>query len=440
MAQAAALVKTEAEQRLAAEWAEAKARLAGPANLREAAYRRFEVAGLPNRRVEEWKYTDLRALMRDAKPLALPPDQATLARAAGAGGIASGIDAHRVAIVNGFAAPPAPDAAAADPGIVISEIFAYLADPQLASLNQLGGTLPADDVAVALNTAFMSGGVVIQIARDALTERPIHVAHLFSGTTAAAVYPRSLVVVEPGAHLTLIETFEGPAGIDYQVNAALELIIGDGAEVERIRIVGEGSEALHLSSIGITLGAGATYNDFTLMSGGAVVRNQAFVRCGGQDARIALRGVSLLRGKQHADTTLVLDHRVSGCESREVFRSVLDDRSRNVFQGKIVVQPGAQKTDARMVSNALLLSPDAEADNKPELEIFADDVQCGHGATAGALDENLKFYLMARGIPAAEAETLLIQSFVGEVIDAVAHEGMRDVLATATESWLRARM
>ncbi|MEZ5788785.1 MAG: Fe-S cluster assembly protein SufD [Xanthobacteraceae bacterium] len=439
MAQAT-LVKTEAEQRLAAEWAEAKTRLAGPANLREAAFRHFETAGLPNRRVEEWKYTDLRALMREAKPLALPPDRATLARAADGGRILSGIEAHRFTIVNGFLAPPAPDAPAADPGIMTSELFAYLADPQLASLNQLGGTLPADDVAVALNTAFMSGGVVIQVARDALTERPVHIAHVFSGAAAAAVYPRSLVVVEPGARLTLIETFDGPAGVDYQVNAALELIVGEGAEVERIRIVGEGSDALHLSSIGLTLGAGAIYNDFTLVTGGAVVRNQAFVRCGGQDARVGLRGVSLLRGKQHADTTLVLDHRVSGCESREVFRSVLDDRSRNVFQGKIIVQPDAQKTDARMVSNALMLSPDAEADNKPELEIFADDVQCGHGATAGALDENLKFYLMARGIPAAEAETLLIQSFVGEVIDAIAHEGMREVLAAAVETWLRARI
>lgn len=440
MAQAAALVKTEAEQRLAAEWAAAKARLAGPAKLREAAYSRFETAGLPSRRVEEWKYTDLRALMRDAKPLATAPDQATLARAADAGAIVASVEAHRIAIVNGFLAPQAPDAAAADPGITTCDLFAYLADPKRATADQLGGTLPADDIAVALNTAFMTGGVVIQVAREAAAERPIHIAHAFSGTTAAAVFPRSLVIVEPGARLTLIETFEGPAGIDYQVNAALELVIGDGAEVERIRIIDEGSDTLHLSSIGLSLGKGAVYNDFTLTTGGAVVRNQSFVRCGGQEARIGLRGVSLLRARQHADTTLVLDHRVPGCESREVFRSVLDDRSRNVFQGKIIVQPDAQKTDARMVSNALMLSPDAEADNKPELEIFADDVQCGHGATAGAIDENLKFYLMARGIPAAEAETLLIQSFVGEVIDAVRHERMREVLAAAAERWLRARM
>ena len=153
-----------------------------------------------------------------------------------------------------------------------------------------------------------------------------------------------------------------------------------------------------------------------------------------------LAGASLQRGTQHADTTLVLDHAVGGCTSREVFKAVLDDESRNVFQGKIVVRQNAQKTDARMMTRALLLSDDAEADSKPELEIFADDVQCGHGATAGALDENLKFYLMARGIPEHEAEALLIQSFVGDAIETIAHDGLRDALMFATVRWLGARV
>jgi Fe-S cluster assembly protein SufD len=433
------LLRTDAEQRIAAEWAGAKARLPGLASLREAAFGRFEAMGLPHRRIEEWKYTDLRTLMHEAKPLALAPGAAALARARDAGRIAAGIDAQRIVIANGVIVPDLSDLSA-EPGLTLRDLFASLADPQLTAAHPLGATLPADDIAVALNTAFMSGGVFVRVGKDAGVARPIHLAHIFAGESAAAMFPHSLVVVEPGARLTLIETFEGPAGRDYQVNAALEIHIGDGAEVERIRIVGEGSDALHLSSIGVVLGAGATYNDFTLTTGGAVVRNQSFVRCAGAGSTIGLRGVSMLRGKQHADTTLVLDHAVGGCESREVFRSVLDEKSRNVFQGKIVVRQDAQKTDARMVSNALLLSPDAEADNKPELEIFADDVQCGHGATAGALDENLKFYLMARGIPAPEAETLLIQSFVGEVIDAVAHEAMRDVLAAAAQAWLRARI
>src|SRR5262249_39727460 len=160
-------------------------------------------------------------------------------------------------------------------------------------------------------------------------------------------------------------------------------------------------------------------NDFSFIIGGAITRNQLFVRCAGENTTVALRGANLLKARQHADTSLVLEHAVPGCTSREVFKSVLDGESQGAFQGKIIVRPGAQKSDARMMTNALLLSESAEADNKPELEIFADDVQCGHGATAGSLDEHLKFYLMARGIPEPEAESLLIQAFVGEAIEAI---------------------
>jgi Fe-S cluster assembly protein SufD len=146
-----------------------------------------------------------------------------------------------------------------------------------------------------------------------------------------------------------------------------------------------------------------------------------------------------LCGKEHVDTTLYIRHAAVGCESREQFKTVLDDESHGVFQGKIVVEPHAQKTDAKMMTRALLLSDEAEADNKPELEIFADDVVCGHGATASALDPGLKFYLMSRGIPEQEAEALLIQAFIGEVVEEIAHEGIREALMNAAIAWLRAR-
>src|SRR5207237_6169130 len=151
---------------------------------------------------------------------------------------------------------------------------------------------------------------------------------------------------------------------------------------------------------------------------------QLFLRCAGEGSNVRIAGANLLKDRQHVDSTLVLDHVARGCESREVFKSGLEDESRAVFQGKIVVKPQAQKTDGKMMTQALLLSEKAEADNKPELEIFADDVQCGHGATAGALDEELKFYLMARGIPPAEAEAMLIQAFFGEAIDVMEHAGL----------------
>ena len=168
-------------------------------------------------------------------------------------------------------------------------------------------------------------------------------------------------------------------------------------------------------------------------------RGQAFVRFDGEGTIAGIRGASLLKGRQHADTTLVADHAAADCTSREVFKSVLDEEARNVFQGKITVRPHAQKTDAKMSTHALLLSDKAEADNKPELEIFADDVQCGHGATSGALDEDLLFYLKARGIPPKEAEALLIQAFVGEAVEGIEHAGLRDALIDHVVAWVATR-
>ena len=184
----------------------------------------------------------------------------------------------------------------------------------------------------------------------------------------------------------LIESHEGAADTDYQVNAALELVVGDEAHVDHVKLIGEGAKALHVSTLLAAIGAHARFNTFTFTTGGAVVRNQMFIRFDGVETVAGIRGATLLQKRQHADTTLIADHVAVGCQSRELFKSVLDGDSRAVFQGKIIVRPGAQKTDAKMMTQALLLSDRAEADNKPELEIFADDVQCGHGATAGALD------------------------------------------------------
>ena len=194
-----------------------------------------------------------------------------------------------------------------------------------------------------------------------------------------------------------------------------------------------------MSSLLASIGARARINTFAFTADAQLVRNQKFIRLAGEGTKAGIRGVSLLRGKEHVDTTLLIEHAARACESREQFKSVLDGESHGVFQGKIVVQPHAQKTDAKMLTRALLLSDMAEADNKPELEIFADDVVCGHGATAGALDPGLKFYLMSRGIPEKESEALLIEAFIDETIEEIAHEGIRDALKFAALKWLGTR-
>lgn len=430
------LIKNAAEQQFSAQWEEAKTRLPGPPSLREAAFRRFEAKGLPNRRVEEWKYTDLRAAIREAKPLAGPPDAASKRRAKEAGALLAALDCRRLVFVDGIFVPEASDLSQLEPGLTIGSLAEALASGA-ALTRQIGKVVPSEDPALALNTSFMSDGALVHVAAGSRIARPLHLVFV-TASNNTSVFPRSLVVVEKGAALTLVESHEG-WGSDSQVNTALELVIGDQAEVDHLKITTGDAAVLHVSSLIASVGADARYNDFAFTTGGAVVRNQLFIRCDGRDSILNLRGATLLRGRQHADTTLILDHTVGGCTSREVYKSVIDDEAHGVFQGKIIVRPHAQKTDAKMMTRALLLTETAEANAKPELEIFADDVQCGHGATAGALDEDLLFYLRARGIPMKEAEALMIQAFVGEAIDEVAHEGLREAVMGAALEWLQAR-
>ncbi len=435
-------IKTAAETALAETFAAARRALPGAASvaaLREDAFRRFETDGLPHRRIEDWKYTDLRALMREAKPLAGAPDAAAKARAASAAAARAWIEARRLLFVDGAFVPELSDLADLEAGLTIRSLAETLAagDPQITA--HLGKVAPTGDVAVALNTAFMGDGAVIHVAAGAALARPIHLVFINAGSEPAAVFIRSLVVIERGARAMVVETHGGAGAGQHQVNAALELKVGDEAHVDHVKITGAGAGALHVSTLMAAIGAHARFNEFLFTAGADVVRNQLFVRFAGEGTIAGIRGASLLRGRQHADTTLLADHAVGGCTSRQVFKSVLDQESHGVFQGKIVVRPRAQKTDAKMATHALLLSDTAEAVNKPELEIFADDVQCGHGATSGALDQDLLFYLGARGIPAKEAEALLIQAFVGEAVEGIEHAGLRDALMDQVVAWLKRR-
>ena len=433
------LVKTTAEQQLAAEWQGAKGRFPGAARLREDAFRRFEAQGLPNRRVEEWKYTDLRALMREAAPLAAPPDAAAKERARGAGKILGDVECRRLVFVDGVFVRELSELDGLEAGLSIRPMAEALAagDPLIDA--HLGKVIRAErDVALALNTAFMGDGALIRIAAGAMLDRPLHLLFVTASDRPASVFTRSLAVIEKGARAMLIESHE-TLGHDGQLNAALELVVGDDAHFDHVKLIGEGAQTLHVSTLMAAIGARARFNDFTFTTGGGVVRNQLYLRFDGEGTTAGIRGASLLGGSQHADTTVVADHAKGGCLSREVFKTVLEGQSRGVFQGKIIVRPDAQKTDAKMMTQALLLSEEAEANNKPELEIFADDVQCGHGATAGALDKDLLFYLKARGIPPKDAEALLIQAFVGEAIEGIEHAGLREILMEAVVAWLRAR-
>jgi Fe-S cluster assembly protein SufD len=434
---AEARIRTPAEQTLAAAIETARSRVPGKgavARLRQEAANAFLQGGLPHRRIEEWKYTDLRAVMREAAPLAGPADAKAVAAARALDPL-PGLDAWKIVLVNGGFVAELSDLKKLEPGLAVRP----LAQALVGGVARLGGIAPDSyDAVLALNTALFTDGAVIEVAAGAKIARPIHVVHVFAGA-AAATFARTLVVVGEGAQATVIESFVGPDGIAYQTNSAIEIYAATGAKVDYVRVQAEGDAALHLATTLAEIGAGTRIATCALTTGAALTRNSMTLRLNGENTESLLAGATLLRGRQHADTTLVVDHALPGGTSRELFKSALDDDSRGVFQGRIVVRPDAQKTDARMMTGALLLGEGAEADNKPELEIFADDVQCGHGATAGALDENLLFYLRARGIPRKEAEALMVESFVGEAIDTIAHEGVRERLAERARAWLAAR-
>ncbi|MEP9366642.1 Fe-S cluster assembly protein SufD [Xanthobacter sp. VNH20] len=439
---AIAAIKTEAETGLMEAYSAARHSLPGGRAIsaaRNEAFDAFALGGLPHRRLEAWKFTDLRRLVKDAKPIAPPPDAAAFEAAARAGQDLGGLGFRRISIVDGAFAPALSDLEGLEAGVTIRPLASALAADESVLSCDIGPVLPANEPTLLLNTAFAADGAVIEVADGVVVERPFHLMFVTTGAAPTAVYTRSLVVLGQGARATLVESHEGPEQSDYQVNAVVKVELGDDARLDHVKVVREGNAALHVATLLADVGARAHFSAFGFLVGGALVRNQLFVRLAGVETVAELSGVSLLAGRQHGDTTLSIDHAAPGSTSRETFKAVVDDAAQAVFQGKIAVRQQAQKTDARMMSRALLLSAEAEVYSKPELEIFADDVQCGHGATTGTLDDQLKFYLMARGIPAKEAEALLIQAFVGEVVETIAHEGLREGLSAVTLAWLGER-
>jgi Fe-S cluster assembly protein SufD len=437
-----ALAKTGTERAPSDIFAVARDRLPGAGKIAEArrqAFEAYERAGLPHRRIEEWKYTDLRVLMREVLPPAPEPDAAALKRAAAALELHAIAGVRRLVLVDGVFAPKLSDTADLEKGLNIRTLCEVLEAGDSALQAQLLAPENSDAM-VALNSAMMTDGVVIEVADGAALTQPLHIVHIAGGAEPAAMFTRSLLRIGRAASATVVESFIAADGAKaYQVHDFLVVSIGDGARLDHVRLIEDGREAFNISSAVVTLGANAHFNTFGMTSGSNVSRYQPVIAFAGEGSRVEANGVNLLNGRQHADTTLLLDHAVPNCASREIFRAVIDDRGHSVFQGRIIVRPHAQKTDAKMMTRALLLSDEAEADNKPELEIFADDVTCGHGATAGALDESLLFYLRARGLSEKEAQALLIQAFVGEAIESIANDALRELAISAAERWLAAR-
>ena len=437
-----AQIRTPAEKALISLYESERDRLPGnePVKaLRSANFAEFERAGLPHRRIESWHYTDLRSQLREAAPLFAEGSsefEDSLRHAQ-----PSVPDGYALVLLDGIFVPELSDLDELPGSVSVRSLADVLASGDANLVERLAPKgLGAGDPALGLNAALMQGGVVVDVAAGAEVAKPLIILSVMSAGAVHAAYHRSLVRVGAGAKLTLFEIVDAVEIGSNQQNGALVLDMSDGAKVEHLtRISRQGADAIIINSVLATLGAKCHYDGFALIADGGLVRRQIFLRFDGEHSNAGIRGLSLLSGKRHADTTLVVDHAVPHCTSREYFKHIISDEATGVYQGKVIVRPHAQKTDGAMKSRALLLSDSASMFNKPELEIFADDVVCGHGATVAQLDEDQLFYLRSRGLPRAEAEQLLLEAFAKEAVDNVRNDGARERLMTYVSDWLAAR-
>jgi Fe-S cluster assembly protein SufD len=438
-------VRTPAEMALTDAFEASKGLLVGNkdvSRLREDSFRAFSACGLPHRHMESWHYTDLRALMRDGLPLAAAPDPAARNALRNQLGGAK-LPAPRLVLADGFFLPEFSSGLPS--GLTVRPLSSVLTEgpPELIALLAAQDVVSQDPL-VCLNAALMQDGVVIEIAPGAAIPEPIHVIHAGASLAPVARFCRSLLVLGAGASAHLVESYrpEGsvlapPAG---QTNSCLIILIGDGATLSHTcAFTSKLPRSFCIESVMARIGAEANFESFALISGIGFMRRQMFVRFEGAQSEARLSGVSLLGGREHADTTVRVEHAAQACRSRETFRYILDDQATGVFQGRINVAQGAQKTDGKMLCKSILLSDMATMNTKPELEIFADDVACGHGATCGGLDADQLFYLQTRGLPVAQAEALMLEGFAGELVDGVQHKVVAAQLRGAIGTWLAGR-
>lgn len=394
--------------------------------LRRKAVENAERTGLPGVRTEAWKFTNLNALK------ALEPVAATgTAEIARLSSFAD-LDAAELHLSNGTLTrvddlPEGVEMVGlADPDDAPDWVSEYL--------GSVAETAPHPFTAI--NTAAFAGGVALRIRKGAAVETPILLlVDTQAGAETVAAHPRVLVVLEDGAMADLVEVHTGTGA--YVNNAVTELVIGKDARLGHYKLQAESGEAFHIAMTAARCAANSTYDNFALSTGAALSRNEIRATLAGRHIEYRINGGYLACGDQHMDTATFIDHAEPDCASHELYKGVLADRAHGVFQGKILVRPDAQKTDGYQMNRALLLSREAEINSKPELEIYADDVKCSHGATVGELEDDQLFYLMARGIPEERARAILVAAYVDEAVDHIQREPIREAFRAAAADWMQ---
>jgi Fe-S cluster assembly protein SufD len=405
---------------------------------REQAMARFMEVGFPSARLEEWRFTDVKPITQE--PFNLAPARedhgVTSERVAR---YLIGSDRRQTAVfVNGHYAPDL-STAELPAGVALGSMRTALKrDPEL--LERHLGRYASDErnPFTALSTAFAYDGAFVHVGRNVTMEAPLQLIFVTVPEEGKSYlsHPRNLVVVEDGAEATLLETYVGLGDATYWTNAVTEVVVGENAKADTYRLQWEGAGGYHTATTHSHQGRDSKFSLVTFTFGGRLSRHDIYSVLDGEGADCTLDGLSMLRGRQHTDHHTVLEHAKPNCTSWEYFNGTFDERARGVFNGRIIVRPGAQKTDSKQTNNNLLLTEQARADSQPQLEIYADDVRCTHGATLGPIDQEHLYYIQSRGLSREEARGLLTYGFASEILNAVSLEELKHELDGVVRAWL----
>ncbi len=418
LSQANAAAATEAPEALRAE--------------RAAGAKEFAAVGLPTTKVEDWHYTSVSSIA-----------DATFAPMSGN---ASGVTAEQLApyifstswptlvFVNGVYAPSLSQTTLLPAGIRVMPLAHAVTELGDVVARQLGATAPATrDGFTALNASFLGEGAVIHVAKEMVVDIPVHLLFVVNNAGVGGMqHPRVLVLAERHSKATLIESWVGLTDGAYFTNTVSEVTVEDGATLHHLKVQREGRGAFHVGTIEARQGRDSHYVSFAFATGGQLTRTNVYTVLDGEGCGTTLNGLTMLDGSQHGDVQTRIEHAQPKCFSRQMYKSILDEMSHGVFNGKVFVQSIAQQTDGKQTNNTMLLSRTAQVDAKPQLEIFADDVKCTHGATVGRIDESALFYMKSRGIDNETSRQLLTYAFAADVLETIENETIRDELERIT--------
>ncbi|MBE0643246.1 MAG: Fe-S cluster assembly protein SufD [Bacteroidetes bacterium] len=398
--------------------------------LRREALLQFAETGFPTLRNEDWRYTNLNPLTGTAFAMAIQPAESAMLRSQAKAHALRIPDALTLLFVDGHFLPRLSDLGSLPEGLEVRDLPAVLREDALpVGSAATDATVMRNNPFTALNTAFTRQGVTLSVRRNALIEQPLHL--LFFSTPAATpfvAHPRVVIDVEANAQCSFVEQYVGDPGAVYFNNVVTDVHVGENAVVQHIKIQDESTAAFHVAANYATVARSGHYANHYIGLGGALLRNAIHAVLAGEGAHCTMNGVYIPGGVQHMDHFTVTDHAVPNCTSHELYKGILTDETRGVFTGKIIVRQDAQKTDARQANNNLLLSENAQIDTRPQLEIYADDVKCTHGATVGRINDDQLFYLESRGIDRAQAGNILSYAFASDIVTRIPLASLREAI------------